>query len=160
MKRREFLKVSAATSLAAVAGLQSECAPKEVVEVEEPLFDDGEIYCSPEVMEDIKNWGVDEVDEKTQKEMMETFNSPPPSELIEKKPLKNLYENGRYDPRWNVNGSWNKVQNRIDLIYHLNGANHGFDKSYLNTLSTDELQKLHDDDHNKKKNTIRRRWFR
>ena len=171
MKRRNFLKLLASVPLvvAAFIDYKSEAQQSEPSKPPEPMtgnvaftpFELQELYCSPEAMEDIKNWGVDEVDEKTQKEMMETFNSPPPSELIEKKPLKNLYENGRYNPRWNVNGSWNKVQNRIDLIYHLNGANHGFDKSYLNTLSTDELQKLHDDDHNKKRRTTtRRRWFR
>jgi hypothetical protein len=72
-----------------------------------------------------------------------------------------LNENRYYDPKWNVNGSWNKAQSRVGLISHLAGANHKFDKSYLNTLSTDQLQKLHDDDHNKKKRTTtRRRWFR
>ncbi|NVM36705.1 MAG: hypothetical protein HWN81_14005 [Candidatus Lokiarchaeota archaeon] len=72
-----------------------------------------------------------------------------------------LNENRYYDPKWNVNGSWNKAQSRMALISHLAGANHKFDKSYLNTLSTDQLQKLHDDDHNKKRRTtIRRRWFR
>ena len=149
MERRTFLQSVVGLGIVASSGFLSlftKCKPKK---------------CLTSSYDDIKLWNVDEVDEKTQKEMMETFNSPPPSELIEKKPLKNLYENGRYNPRWNVNGSWNKVQNRIDLIYHLNGANHGFDKSYLNTLSTDELQKLHDDDHNKKRRTTtRRRWFR
>ena len=72
-----------------------------------------------------------------------------------------LNENRYYDPKWNVNGSWNKAQSRVGLISHLAGANHKFDKSYLNTLSTDQLQKLHDDDHNKKRRTTtRRRWFR
>lgn len=72
-----------------------------------------------------------------------------------------LNENRYYDPKWNVNGSWNKAQSREGLISHLAGANHKFDKSYLNTLSTDQLQKIHDDDHNKKKRTTtRRRWFR
>jgi hypothetical protein len=72
-----------------------------------------------------------------------------------------LNENRYYDPKWNVNGSWNKAQSRMALISHLAGANHRFDKSYLNTLSTDQLQKLHDDDHNKKRRTTtRRRWFR
>jgi len=27
-------------------------------------------------------------------------------------------------------------------------------------LSTDQLQKLHDDDHNKKRTTAKRRWFK
>ena len=72
-----------------------------------------------------------------------------------------LNENRYYDPKWNVNGSWNKAQSRMALISHLAGANHKFDKSYLNTLSTDQLQKLHDDDHNKKRRTTTRRgWFR
>jgi hypothetical protein len=72
-----------------------------------------------------------------------------------------LNENRYYNPKWNVNGSWNKAQSRVGLISHLAGTNHKFDKSSLNTLSTDQLQKLHDDDHNKKRRTTtRRRWFR
>ena len=145
MERREFLKVSAAASLAAVAGLQSECTPKEVAEVEEPLFGYGKLYCSPEVtypfelMEDIKNWGVDKIDEQTKKEIL----------------AKDLNENRYYNPHWNINGSWGKANSRSVLISHLSGPNHGFKLSRLNQLSTDELQKLHDDDHDS-----RRRWRR
>lgn len=73
---------------------------------------------------------------------------------------KDFYENGNYQPKWNVSGSWTKAQSREVLISHLMGANHGFKKSHLDTLSTDELQKLHDDDHNRTKITPRRRLFR
>lgn len=141
MKRREFLKVSAAASLAAAAGLQPECVSKEV---EKPLFDYGDIYCSPEAMEDIKKWGVDKVDEQTKKEI-----------LAEEPQAKDLNENRYYNPHWNVNGSWGKANSRSVLISHLSGPNHGFKLSRLNQLSTDELQKLHDDDHDS-----RRRWRR
>lgn len=71
-----------------------------------------------------------------------------------------LNENRYYDPRWNVSGSWNKAESRTSLISHLNGSNHGHKRSYLETLSTDELQKLHDTDHNSRTPTRRRRWFR
>lgn len=139
MERREFLKVSAAASLAAVAGLQSECTSKEVTDVEEPLFDYGKLYCSPEVMEDIKNCGADKADEQTKKEI-----------LAEEPQAKDLNENRYYNPHWNVNGSWGKANSRSVLISHLSGPNHGFKLSKLNQLSTDELQKLHDDDHDSK----------
>lgn len=33
-------------------------------------FDYSAIYCSPEAYEDIKNWGVDQIDETTRKEIM------------------------------------------------------------------------------------------
>jgi hypothetical protein len=73
---------------------------------------------------------------------------------------KNLEENSKYKAKWNVNGSWSKVENRSALISHLSGSNHGHKRSYLNTLSTDELQMLHDKDHESRKTRTTRRWFR
>ncbi len=69
MKRREFLKFSAAASAVIVAGLQSECISKEVVATQNPC-DFRERYISPETVEDIMNWSVDCMDEYTRKEML------------------------------------------------------------------------------------------
>ena len=76
MKRREFLKFSAAASVVAVAGLQSECISKEVVatgiDLGQSSFDFKELYVSPETMKDIMNWSVDCMDEHTRKEIFTT----------------------------------------------------------------------------------------
>jgi len=112
-----------------------------------------DLYMSPEAIEDIRNWGIDQLDDVSRREIY-VEDVADISEI-------DLNENRYYNPKWNVNGSWNKAQSRMALISHLAGANHKFDKSYLNTLSTDQLQKLHDDDHNKKRRTTTRRgWFR
>ena len=145
MKRREFLKVSAAAGLVAMAGLESECASickGEEDERSNTLYDP---YNYAEMMEQLQDC-VDE-DEPVEGESVDTPDPP--------KPTKNLNENRYYNPHWNVNGSWGKANSRSVLISHLSGPNHGFKLSRLNQLSTDELQKLHDDDHDS-----RRRWRR
>ncbi len=137
MERRNFIKVLAAVPFFGAA-LARKCESKEYKSSSFPaafyscrIFEIGQLEIYEQV-EDVAD--ISEID---------------------------LNENRYYDPKWNVNGSWNKAQSRMALISHLAGTNHKFDKSYLNTLSTDQLQKLHDDDHNKKRRTTtRRRWFR
>lgn len=129
MKRRSFIKVLAAIPFFGAA-LARKCEPAEEFDYS---------------FEEINCWNVDNVIDK---EIVVLFNEDSQEVTVEK---KDLYENDHYSPKWNVNGSWNKAQSRIGLISHLAGANHRFDKTYLNTLSTDELQKLHDDDHNSRK---------
>ena len=146
MERREFLKVSAAASLAALAGLQSECTPKEVVATQSAS--EYHKYGDGTVDQPFMNWSVDKIDEQTKKEI-----------LAEEPQAKDLNENRYYKPHWNVNGSWSKTENRNALISHLSGPNHGHKRSHLNTMSTDELQRLHDNDHDSR-STTRRRWFR
>lgn len=66
---------------------------------------------------------------------------------------KKVIEVNKYSPRWNVEGSMKKAENKADLIKHLSGNNHGYSVDYLNQLSVDDLQMLHDSDHDSRKNT-------
>ncbi len=148
MERRSFVKFLASIPLIGygLAGGQSES-----VEPEAKKFDFSDLYISPEAYAVVNRDGryIDYADDA--------------QELYEQSmaaPTKDLNENGQYDPRWNVSGSWNKAESRTSLISHLSGSNHGHKRSYLETLSTDELQKLHDTDHNSRTPTRRRRWFR
>lgn len=50
----------------------------------------------------------------------------------------------RYRARWTYPGD-----SRDDLIKHLSGANHGYSVESLQRLSTDELFRLHDSDHDR-----------
>lgn len=136
MERRNFIKVLAAVPFFGAA-LARKCESKELA-----------------------NWPAGPVDLKWDAQR-KVWSGGPHQVIMPTIAEIDLNENRYYDPKWNVNGSWNKAQSRVGLISHLAGANHKFDKSYLNTLSTDQLQKLHDDDHNKKRRTTtRRRWFR
>ena len=66
----------------------------------------------------------------------------------------------RYNPRWNVMGSWSAANNRKSLINHLAGPNHRHSKQSLIQMSTDDLQRLHDSDHGSGRTSSRRRgWF-
>jgi len=157
MERRNFIKVLAAVPFFGAA-LARKCESKEYKSSSFPAAFyscciDTDLYMSPEAIGDSRNWGIDQLDDVSRREIY-VEDVADISEI-------DLNENRYYDPKWNVNGSWNKAQSRMALISHLAGANHKFDKSYLNTLSTDQLQKLHDDDHNKKRRTTTRRgWFR
>lgn len=50
----------------------------------------------------------------------------------------------QYQPGWTFPGS-----GRSDLIDHLSGAKHNYTVASLRRMSTDDLQRLHDSDHNK-----------
>jgi len=152
MQRRSFLQALVGLGIAASAGILRCCTKIQT-----------KTCClSPEMMEDIKNWDVDKTDEQTKKEILgndacvkkvngvseKQAEPPKPTEPVKPvKPVKNLNENRYYKPHWNVSGSWSRAESRSALISHLSGSNHGHDRSYLNTLSTDELQMLHDNDH-------------
>lgn len=56
-----------------------------------------------------------------------------------------------YQPRWDVEGDYSRANDRNSLIVHLSGPNHNFTLQRLNSMSTDELQRLHDQDHEKKR---------
>jgi len=61
--------------------------------------------------------------------------------------------------RWSVNGNFNA--SRSYLIQHLSGGNHGHSRETLETMTIDELIRLHDTDHESKQSrTIRRRVIR
>lgn len=60
--------------------------------------------------------------------------------------------------RWSVNGNWNA--SRSYLIRHLMGSNHGYNREDLEAMTHDELIRLHDDDHEKKRRPIRRTYTR
>lgn len=112
-------------------------------------------------MEDIRNWGVDHIDEYTRKEILAEEPQVAKISSCSLIKTKDLNENRYYKPHWNVNGSWSSVENRHALISHLSGFNHNYKESYLKTLSTDELQKLHDDDHDSRSSRTRTwRWRR
>lgn len=64
-------------------------------------------------------------------------------------PLKVKKEIDNYQPSWDVEGDYSKALDRQSLIVHLNGQNHRFTMEKLNAMSTDDLQKLHDEDHEK-----------
>lgn len=67
----------------------------------------------------------------------------------------------QYSPRWNVEGSIKKAEDKADLIKHLSGSNHGYSVDYLNQLSVDDLQRLHDSGHDSRKSiTYTRPRFR
>ena len=124
MKRREFIQ------LALVGGISALAVSDSVEEnVELPVYPDyppkhklDDLYISKEAMEDIQNWGVEELDEETKKEILT-----PPKEIVEV---------DEYKPRWNVDGSWDKAEDRGELIKHLSGPVHRKD-----------LQRLHDNSH-------------
>jgi hypothetical protein len=54
----------------------------------------------------------------------------------------------RYRARWTFPG-----ETREDLIDHLNGSNHNYTRQSLNRMSTDDLFRLHDSDHEGVRNT-------
>jgi hypothetical protein len=148
VERRNFVKVLAAVPFFGAA-LARKCESKEYKFSEQWFLDQWELAAK-------SSWKDLEKEPKPKQALLDDQQAITPA--IAK---IDLNENRYYNPKWNVNGSWNKAQSRVGLISHLAGANHKFDKSYLNTLSTDQLQKLHDDDHNKKRRTTtRRRWFR
>ena len=67
-------------------------------------------------------------------------------------PLKVKIEIDNYKPLWDVEGNYSKALDRQSLITHLNGENHKFNLQKLNAMSTDDLQRLHDQDHQRMKN--------
>lgn len=139
MKRRSFLQALVGLGIAASAGVLRCCTKIQT-----------KTCCLSPVPKEIKCCNVDEIDEETKKDDVNEKQVEPPKPLKPTepvKPVKNLNENRYYKPHWNVNGSWSRAESRSALISHLSGSNHGFDRSYLNTLSTDELQRLHDNDH-------------
>jgi len=72
-----------------------------------------------------------------------------------------VIEKDEYSPSWNVEGSMRKAESRQELIKHLSGFNHNFDVDYLKQLSTDDLQRLHDQDHESRrinKPSLFRKW--
>lgn len=153
MERRSFLQAVIGFGVAASAGFVSLCAkctkkssadstPPEPCELEDIY------YC--------EEFGGAILDNKDI--LKGEFDQPSQQTTLEHR--KNLEENSKYKAKWNVNGSWSKVENRSALISHLSGSNHGHKRSYLNTLSTDELQMLHDKDHESRKTRTTRRWFR
>jgi hypothetical protein len=148
MKRRSFLQAIIGLGVATSAGFVSLCTKctkcKPIDEVSKP-----ELYCE----EGLGFTVIDNVDI-----IKGPFDQPSQQTTLEHR--KNLEENSKYKAKWNVNGSWSKVENRSALISHLSGSNHGYQRSYLNTLSTDELQMLHDKDHESRKPTTRRWLFR
>lgn len=142
MNRRGFLQLSLVGGMATLAGLDSVEDNGESFALDfndKPTYsyppkdklDD--LYLSQEAMEDIQNWGVEEVDEETKKEIL----TPP----------KKIVEVDEYKPRWNINGSWAKAEDRGELIKHLSGSVHRKDPNHLITLSVDDLQRLHDNSH-------------
>jgi hypothetical protein len=66
-------------------------------------------------------------------------------------PLKVKLDVDNYQPRWDIEGNYSKALDRQSLITHLNGENHKFSLQKLNAMSTDDLQKLHDTDHENKR---------
>jgi hypothetical protein len=82
----------------------------------------------------------------------------PPTHTTTLEHKKDINENRFYNPQWNVNGNWDRAESRSALLSHLNGPNHNFSLQKLNNMSTDELQKLHDEDHNLKKSRTWKWW--
>jgi len=97
-------------------------------------------------------------------EVLDTQKPEPKQVLLEEKvePSKVVVEADNYQPTWDVEGNYAKAQDRQSLIVHLNGPNHNFTMQKLNSMSTDELQRLHDQDHESKRGIIRSplRFFR
>lgn len=110
--------------------------------------------CSPAKPEEVKNAPTKTIENLNNVDEEVKIIIPKKPKVTKIAPQKNLNENRYYTPRWNVSGSWGKAESRPALISHLSGPNHRYSSSYLNTLSIDELQKLHDDDHNRRI----RRW--
>jgi hypothetical protein len=77
---------------------------------------------------------------------------PKPKLELEVKSLETTVEMlvDNYTPQWNIEGSWRKAEDRQEIIRHLlTSPNHrGRSKASLMSLSTDELQRMHDQDHN------------
>jgi hypothetical protein len=147
MKRRTFIHSIIGLTIAATGGLLSfcsRCKPKKVAEYHE--YVDGTVD-QPPLTPETCDISVSKKDENTNSDTVVS--------------QKDINENRYYDPHWNVNGSWSSVENRHALISHLSGFNHNYKESYLKTLSTDELQKLHDDDHDSRSSRTRTwRWRR
>ena len=104
-----------------------------------------------------KREDCDKVDNSS-KEVQTPKKELPPKPKQEKP--KKVVEVNEYDPKWNVEGSWEKAEIRSELIRHLSGPNHQYQTDYLMSLSTDDLQRLHDADHNSRGTRVRTRTFR
>ena len=92
--------------------------------------------------------------------VIEEPEKPQEKELPAKESMP-LIEKDEYSPSWNVEGSMRKAESRQELIKHLSGFNHNFDVDYLKQLSTDDLQRLHDQDHESRriiKPSLFRKW--
>lgn len=66
MLRRQFLQSIAAL---AVAPVLPAVLPEPVLPTYIKSTERFKLYCSPETLEDIKNWGVDQIDEQTRREI-------------------------------------------------------------------------------------------
>lgn len=152
MERRSFLQAILGLGIAASAGIMSVCTKRSNADDSKKV----ELYYE-------ENLGFAVLDNRDilkgsfELDQSEMLLDPPSVTTLEHK--KNLEENRYYKPRWNINGNWNKAESRQALISHLSGSNHGHKRSYLNTLSTDELQKLHDKDHDSRRQPTTRRWL-
>lgn len=156
MNRRSFVQSILGLGIAATGGLLSfcsRCKPKKVSDLDRvvglDLKKQNFIAKNPccEIVAENSDICVSKTDENTNSDTVVS--------------QKDINENRYYDPHWNVNGSWAMANSRQSLISHLSGFNHNYKESYLNTLSTDELQKLHDDDHDSRSSRSRTwRWRR
>lgn len=70
---------------------------------------------------------------------------------IKTEPPITKVEVNNYTPKWNVEGSWSRAESRQELITHLSQGIHNYTRSSLESFSTDDLQKLHDQDHERKR---------
>lgn len=137
MKRREFIQ------LALVGGV-SALAVSDSIE---------EAVCQPneedlELLVELADRGI--ISEET---VLEKFQEKETKKEILTPPKKVIVEVDEYKPRWNVDGSWDKAEDRGELIKHLSGPVHRKDPNHLITLSTDDLQRLHDTSHESTRNT-------
>jgi len=117
-----------------------------------PKHNPDDLFVSRETMEDIKKWGVEDLDKETKKAILT-----PPKKVV--------VEVDEYKPQWNIDGNWAKAEDRGELIKHLSGSIHRKDPSHLITLSIDDLQRLHDNSHwsmgsRTSKKVRKRKWRR
>jgi len=71
MDRRTFIQATAACLIAPVI---PQALPEPILPA--PVkFNYHDIYISPEALEDIKNWGVDQIDETTRREIYVSFDN-------------------------------------------------------------------------------------
>jgi hypothetical protein len=131
MKRRGFLQLSASAGMIVLAGLDSsECT--EIV-VKTPILPPKTPDKDDILLLELADRGIIS-DETVKKEILT-----PPKRVV--------VEVDEYKPQWNIDGNWAKAEDRGELIKHLSGSIHRKDPSHLITLSTDDLQRLHDNSH-------------